>query len=79
MDIERIKEAITKNMLIKVAFAAVAVVALILYFRVFFTKGVFYDGTFLRKEIVASETHYNGRGPYGYIYINVKGIKDKDP
>lgn len=79
MDIERIKEAITKNMLIKAAVAAVAVVALILYFRIFFTKGLFYDGTFLKKEITSTETNYKGRGPYGYINITVKGIKDKDP
>ncbi|HWQ30439.1 MAG TPA: hypothetical protein VN549_05555 [Negativicutes bacterium] len=79
MDIERVKEAITKNMLIKVAIAAVAVVALILYFRTFLTKGIFYDGNFLRKEAAASETYYRGRGPYGYIHITVRGIKDKDP
>ncbi len=77
MPIERIKEVISKNIFIKVLLSVFLVIVLIFYFKAFFTTGVYYDGTFLKKEVVSSDTHYVGKSASRGIHITVKGRKNK--
>jgi hypothetical protein len=45
----------------------------IFYFKVFFTKGVFFEDIFLKKNVIDNECHYKGHHYYGDIDIIVKG------
>ncbi|MBB6217153.1 hypothetical protein HNQ80_003259 [Anaerosolibacter carboniphilus] len=46
---------------------------LILYFKTFFTTGVYFDDTFLKKEAEGSDTHYVGKSKHGdFHHITVK-------
>jgi hypothetical protein len=45
----------------------------IFYFKAFFTKGVFFEDTFLKKHVIGNECHYKGEHIEGNIDIAVKG------
>jgi len=79
MFIEKIKEALSRNIFIKVLSAVVLAVVLTFYFKVFFATGVYYDNSFLKKEQVSSDRHYIGKNKYGGIHITIKGIVNKHP
>jgi len=77
--IERIRESVSKSPLFKgLLLILPAVVVLVFYFKIFFTKGIIFEGAFLRKEVVSSESQYSGRHRFGDIHITVKGSKNKD-
>ncbi len=70
--IEKYKQQFS-NKLFKIILLAVLVVLIILYFKTFFTLGVYFNDTFLKKEVLFDETHYTGKSKYGDIQIIVKG------
>ena len=67
----------SKRKKIILAIGIVAAFLLILYFKLFFTKGIYYDDVFLKKSTTFSETNYSGSSVYGDIHIIVKEEKDK--
>ena len=69
---ERVKQNILKNKFFKASLWTFLVIILIFYFKAFFTTGVYYDDTFLKKEVVNNENHYVGKSKYGFIDITVK-------
>lgn len=77
MVIRRIKQIISTNIYLKILFYACVIVVVSFYFKVFFTTGVYFDDTFLKKEVENSESHYIGKSIYGDISIIVKGLKNK--
>lgn len=77
MIIERIKKLISKITFLKVLICTFIIVALIFYFKAFFTMGVYFNGEFLKKETVSSEIHYKGKTTYGKIQIIVKGLANE--
>ncbi|GMQ65227.1 hypothetical protein [Vallitalea maricola] len=48
-------------------------IILIFYFKIFFTRGVYFEEAFLKKEVVGSEYHYKGNNGYGDMLVTVKG------
>lgn len=62
----------------RIVLALILAAAAILYFKAFFTTGIFYNGTFLKKEILLNETHYTGKDKQGDIKITVLGKADYD-
>jgi len=76
MIIERIREMNRKNIFLKIVLPAILVIILIFYFRAFFTKGVYFNNTFLVKSVVGAERHYMGKSKHGGIHITVKGLED---
>lgn len=77
MSVYRIRDIISKNVYTKALFAFFCIVLLILYFKAFFTTGVYFDDSFLKKEVLASDSHYIGKSAHGSIHITVKGLKNK--
>lgn len=77
MDIERIKQMISKSIFLKALLTVLLIAILFFYFRTFFATGVYFDDTFLKKEVVSSDSHYIGKSIYGDIHITVKGLKNK--
>ena len=77
--IEKIKKIakISKSKNIILVIGIVAAFLLIIYFKLFFTKGIYYDDVFLKKNTTSSETSYSGSSVYGDIHIIVKEKKDK--
>lgn len=74
MIIKRNEARISKPMFLKALLSAIIIASLIFYFKAFFTKGVYFEDTFLKKESVSSETNYIGKDNYGSIQITVKGL-----
>lgn len=64
--------------LIKPVIVIAIILALIYYFRLFFTTGINYDDTFLKRESKSTETIYSGSNTYGDLKITVQGIKNQD-
>jgi len=60
----------------RIVLALILAAAAILYFKAFFTTGIFFNGTFLKKEILLKETHYTGKDKQGDIKITVLGKAD---
>lgn len=77
MELGRIKEVISNNKLLKALLSILIIIALIFYFKVFFTSGIYFDDVFLKKEVISSDNHYLGESIYGNIHITVKGLEDK--
>lgn len=77
MVIRRIKQIISTNTYLKILFYACMIIVILFYFRVFFTTGVYFDDTFLKKEVEHSDNHYIGKSIYGDISITVKGLKNE--
>jgi hypothetical protein len=74
MIIERIKQMISKYLFLKIFIGILIAIIFIFYFKTFFTNGVYFNDTFLKKEILPSERHYTGKSKYGSIQIIVKGL-----
>lgn len=55
----------------------IVIAVLSLYFKAFYTTGVYFDDTFLKKRVVSSENHYIGKSIYGRIQIIVKELSNK--
>ncbi len=72
MNFEKIKET-ASNRLIKIIFFIFVSVVVLLYLKYFFTKGVYFDDTFLKKEALPNEIHYIGNSSEGKIQIVVQG------
>jgi len=69
--VQKIKEFIYRNKFCLLL--GLVIITLIFYFQVFFTKGVYFDDVFLKKEVISSENHYRGKTDEGNIHIIVKG------
>ncbi|MFA9377156.1 MAG: hypothetical protein ACERKZ_10450 [Lachnotalea sp.] len=76
MNDNKLIEFILTNRLAKAFIRFVFISILIFYFSIFFTKGIRFDDTFLRKIVISSDSNYVGKGEYGDIHIKVKGIKN---
>lgn len=74
MIFDKIKNFILTNILFKAFIFILLIVSMIFYFKSFFTVGINFDETFLKKEVISSESHYIGNNSYGDIHITVKGI-----
>ena len=72
MDIDKIKETFRTKTYIKYILVGFLMLLMILYLKTFFTKGIYFNNTFLKKDEIASERHYIGRG----IHITAKGKRD---
>jgi hypothetical protein len=75
---EKIRNTIVSNKIIKAFILLLLMALFVLYFRVFFSKGIQFENTFLSKKVEESEVHYKGRSTYGNIHIIVSGVKDSD-
>lgn len=73
MIIERIKQMTSKNKFLKLFIGIFILIFFVFYFKIFFTKGTYFYGIFLKKEVVASENHYIGNSRKGSIQVIVKG------
>lgn len=74
---QKIKETISTNKILLATLIIILIIMLIFYCKVFFTKGVYFDDVFLKKEVISSDTHYIGKTNAGNIHITVKGVNDK--
>lgn len=75
--VEKLKRRLSdKNVRIIVLVAATVII--FFYYKAFFTVGVHFNDTFLKKEVVSEETHYKGKSKYGSIEIIVKGKGDDE-
>ena len=77
MSLKKYKKMTSSKKILIISVLVFVTVLLIFYFRAFFSCGVFFEGTFLKKEVVSSDTHYKGKSPFGSIHITVKGLKNK--
>ncbi len=77
MNMELIKQRVLNKKSLKVLFAILIVITLILYLKYFFTTGVFYDDTFLKKQGEYTDIQYIGKTKQGKIQISVKALTDK--
>lgn len=66
-----IKNVICKNIFLKIFICIIVLILLILYFNTFFTKGAYFYGIFLKKQVVASGSYYTGDSKRGSIEIIV--------
>lgn len=78
MTIGRVRQMISKSIFLKVLLCIFVIAVMIFYFKAFFTTGVYFNDTFLKKKVVNSDSHYIGESLYGTIHITVKGVKNKD-
>ncbi|HHX59513.1 MAG TPA: hypothetical protein GX707_02060 [Epulopiscium sp.] len=72
---EYIKEVIDKNK--KKSYIVISVIGILLvvvYIKLFFSYGIRYENTFLKKQSVSSEIHYTGKKVGGKINIIVKEL-----
>ena len=69
---------LSKNLGQKILLSLFLIVLLGLYFKAFFTTGVYFDDIFLKKEVVSSDTYYKGKNRFGRIQITVKGQLNKN-
>jgi hypothetical protein len=75
MTINKVKILASKSKIFRIALIIMTLVLFGLYLIVFFTKGIKYDDTFLKKEVFGADNHYMGKNQWGGIHITVKGIK----
>ena len=76
--IGKIKEAISTNKILRILIASILVALIILYFKVFFAPGIYFEDIFLKQSIINSEIHYVANRSYGDYNIIVKGLRDND-
>ncbi len=75
MNVENIRHFVGKKEF-RIVLVLILAAAAILYFNAFFTTGIFFNGTFLKKETLLNETHYIGKDKQGDIKITVVGKAD---
>jgi hypothetical protein len=73
-----IKKPVNIRKIIKAIIIITVILAFIQYFRLFFTTGIYYDDTFLKRESSTTEIIYLGKCTFGEIRITVQGIKNQD-
>lgn len=73
VSLEKVKHMLFATTFRKVLSGAIFAALTILYVATFFTKGIYYDDTFLKKNKTATETHYVGSNAYGKLHIIVSG------
>lgn len=73
MIIESTRQLILKSIFIKIIIGILIILIFIFYFKVFSTKGAYFYGIFLKKEVFSSGTQYTGNSKKGSIQIIVKG------
>lgn len=78
MVIERIKKIVSRSVYFKIILVFFLICVLGIYFKTFFTTGVYFNDTFLKKEVISTDSHYIGESKYGDIHITVKGQKNKN-
>jgi hypothetical protein len=61
---------------ILIAFLIILIILTILYFKVFFTRGAYFNDLFLKKEAATDETCYIGKNKQGDFKVTVKRTKD---
>jgi hypothetical protein len=77
MDIERVKKIITDKKSVKILIGCILILGAIFYLKIFFTKGAYFDGVFLKKESIEGEKHYIGKSVNGDIHIIVKELESE--
>lgn len=77
MVVTKIKQMISTNIFLKALLCICIVVIAVFYFKTFYTTGIYFEDTFLKKEVVNSDNHYRGESAFGTIHITVKGQKNK--
>lgn len=77
MTARKLAQTVFKKIYFKIFLSAFIIVALVLYFKAFFTVGVYFDNNFLKKEVISSSNHYVGKSKFGDIHIIVLGLKNK--
>lgn len=76
--IGKIKEAIYTNRILRIIIASILIALIVLYFRVFFAPGIYFEDIFLKQSVIDSEIHYVANRSYGDYKIIVKGLRDND-
>lgn len=71
MIIDKFK-GLTENRKSRTILLVILIVLVIFYFKVFFTRGAFFNDIFLKKETGVNETYYTGKTNHGDIKITVK-------
>lgn len=72
MNIDKLIQ-LKNNTLTKRMVLVLLILISILYLKVFFTMGVYFNGTFLKRETISNEKHYVGKSNQGAVNINVIG------
>lgn len=75
---DKLRNKIASNKIFQAFILLFLLVMILIYCRIFFSKGIRFEDTFLSKKVENSEVHYQGRSNYGKIHIIVSGIKDSD-
>jgi hypothetical protein len=76
MNDNNLKKLDLKKILLKVLLLAVIITALFFYFRILVIRGIDFEDTFLKKNIISSsEIKYTGVNAYGDISVIVKEVK----
>lgn len=78
MDIIGIKNYLKSKKYLKYIILAVIILIIVLYFKAFFTNGIYFDDVFLKKEPNSTGTSYTGKINSSHVKITVTGIRDKD-
>ena len=74
MIIDKIKQ-LTENRKIFIALL-ILIVLMVLYFKVFFTRGAYFNDLFLKKEAAKDEISYIGKNKQGEIKVTVKRVNN---
>ncbi|WP_432403877.1 hypothetical protein [Wukongibacter sp. M2B1] len=78
MNIERAKETIHNNKrVIVIVLISILMIGIFFYLKAFFTKGAYFEGVFLEKEVIGEETNYIGRTIDGDIQIIVNKLEEE--
>lgn len=77
MNIDLVKQRILNRKSARFLLAILVLIGLFFYLRYFFTTGVFYDDTFLKKQGEYPDVQYIGKVKQGKIQISVKALNEK--
>jgi len=72
MNSKSIRKIVCKNEYHKKILILILLTIVFLYFKTFFSIGIFYEETFLKRKFILNERHYIGSNEYGTIDIAVK-------
>lgn len=62
-----------KKKQIAILITIATIIISIFYFKIFFTRGIYFEDAFLKKEVIGSEYHYKGNNGYGNMDVIVIG------
>jgi len=77
MNIELVKQRILNRKFLSLLLAILVLIGLIFYLRYFFTIGVFYDDTFLKKQGEYPDIQFIGKTNQGSVQISVNVLNGK--